>query len=74
MEKYNGWTNFETWKVNLEFFDGADRKGCTADELKDEVEEFIDGSGDCIQLVKNWASSFVSEVNWHEIADGLNEE
>ena len=21
-QKYNGWTNFETWKVNLEFFDG----------------------------------------------------
>jgi hypothetical protein len=21
-KKYNGWTNFETWKVNLEFFDG----------------------------------------------------
>ena len=21
-EKYNGWTNYETWRVNLEMFDG----------------------------------------------------
>jgi hypothetical protein len=21
-EKYNGWTNYETWRVNLEIFDG----------------------------------------------------
>ena len=25
-KKYNGWTNFETWKVNLEFFDGLSIK------------------------------------------------
>ena len=23
-EKYNGWTNYATWRVNLEFFDGDD--------------------------------------------------
>lgn len=23
-ERYNGWTNYETWRVNLEYFDGVD--------------------------------------------------
>ena len=23
-ERYNGWTNYETWRVNLEWFDGDD--------------------------------------------------
>ena len=23
-EKYNGWTNYATWRVNLEIFDGMD--------------------------------------------------
>lgn len=26
MEKYNGWTNYATWRVNLEIFDGMDYK------------------------------------------------
>lgn len=32
-EKYNGWTNYATWRVNLEFFDGLD-----AYELRDNIE------------------------------------
>ena len=24
MSEYNGWTNYATWRVNLEMFDGAD--------------------------------------------------
>lgn len=23
-QKYNGWTNYATWRVNLEIFDGFD--------------------------------------------------
>jgi hypothetical protein len=23
-QKYNGWTNYATWRVNLEIFDGID--------------------------------------------------
>ena len=31
MSKYNGWTNYETWRVNLEIFDGFDREICGLD-------------------------------------------
>jgi len=34
MAKYNGWTNYETWKANLEIFDGWQ-----PNELDDEILE-----------------------------------
>ena len=72
-KKYNGWTNYETWKINLEFFDGHDYEDdVDYGFVKDEVENFInDSEGN--ETVKGWALSFVSEVDWQEIADGLNE-
>jgi hypothetical protein len=50
---YNGWTNYETWRINLEIFDGvgaADFDGADAAEpdvyeislqLKDYAEELV---------------------------------
>lgn len=52
-ETYNGWTNYATWRVNLEHFDGVnfvrdDVWGDTiadfADQLKGDVETRIDES------------------------------
>ena len=30
-QKYNGWANYETWRVNLELFDGYDPDGSPVD-------------------------------------------
>lgn len=71
--KYNGWTNYATWRVNLEMFDGAGfdvsdyewmRKWSA---LKDYAEEYIcdttpEGLG------RDYALAFLNEVNWFEIA------
>lgn len=54
-EKYNGWTNFATWKVNLEILDGLTTSHFYGEEsidlddpiydlatrLEDYVDEFI---------------------------------
>ena len=68
MEKqtYNGWTNYATWRVNLELFDGS--KGTwTADSARDFVEDvIIDSTPDGI--ARDYALAFISDVNWHEIA------
>ena len=40
-ERYNGWTNYETWRVNLEFFDGR-YESFTADSAKELAEYYID--------------------------------
>lgn len=77
MEKYNGWTNYETWRVNLELFDGyeADINENTpevalADELKEIAEELV---GNDRKLCHDYAMAFLSNVNWYEIAEAVLE-
>jgi len=71
--KYNGWTNYATWRVNLEIFDGGNWDRYSADDLKEFVEDQIyamTGSG----IARDYALAFLSDVNWHEIAKHLKEE
>jgi len=79
--KYNGWTNYATWRVNLEMFDGMD---CTdipmlsrysepdphevAEYLKEFAEESISADATPEGLAIEYALAFLSEVNWYEIA------
>ena len=69
---YNGWTNYATWRVNLEMFDGGDWQGCDADMLKLSAEEWIEETS-TEGLARDYAMAFLSEVNWHEIAVHYNE-
>lgn len=73
-EGYNGWTNYETWRVNLEVADDLlDGRGrVTAEEVKDEAEELIFMDAKEGSLVVDYATSFLSEVNWYEIAESHN--
>ena len=76
-EKYNGWTNYATWRINLEIIDGIEieTKTCAATikEIIDDVvfSQFDLGSGS--RLVYEYARAFVSEVNFYEIAQSINE-
>ena len=82
--KCNGWTNYETWRVNLDIFDGwvTDGQKVCADNLKDIAEEYINfnaqspigGTNHDDTIVAGWASAFLSNVNWFEIAEHINEE
>jgi hypothetical protein len=81
MADYNGWTNYATWRVNLEVFDGYDieetfrRKPQVldlmiwAEEYANELLELEAKQG----LALDYARAFISEVNWHEIAKHLLE-
>ncbi|MDB4261359.1 hypothetical protein N9878_00690 [bacterium] len=75
-KKYNGWTNFETWKVNLEMFDGWDNDGqdVTPDSLQEIAENHLAFGVEDNSLALSYALAFISEVNWHEIAEHINEE
>jgi hypothetical protein len=73
MEKtYNGWTNYATWRVNLELFDGSE-EAWTAESAKDFAEEII-YSTTSEGVASDYALAFLSEVNWYEIAEHYNEE
>ena len=74
MEKCNGWTNYATWRVNLEILSDMEfEEQVHMVDLKDLVEElvFIDVK-DC--LAADYARAFIAQVNFHEIAESINEE
>lgn len=76
----NGWTNYATWRVNLEVFDGLnphDMEWPTSlipltSILRDYAEEFIlDTTGEGIG--RDYALAFISDVDWQQIADHMIE-
>ena len=75
-ERHNGWTNYATWRVNLEIIDGYDwyeHEHVDADYVKELVEDAVFGSliGNGNGLVEDYANAFLYEVNYHEIAENL---
>lgn len=85
--KYNGWANFATWKVNLEYIDGIitadDILDLSSDEfggayhlgreLESHVHNLLDESG-APEYVLDLARSFLCEVDWREIAEHMIED
>jgi len=72
-EKYNGWTNYATWRVSLEIFDESSDtwEEITAEDCKDYAEMIVGDGADGFAL--DYALAFLQEVNWQEIADHQNE-
>jgi len=85
-EGYNGWTNWETWVVNLwmdndglsNFFGEqieADPRLSSRD-LGKAIEEYYDDEQDRVMgrdagLFGDIVTNTLKEVNWTEIADGV---
>ncbi len=76
-KKHNGWTNYATWRINLEIIDGIEieTKMCAA-TVKEYIEDvvFSNYNGTGSRLMYDYASAFISEVNFYEIAQSINEE
>ena len=79
--EYNGWSNYETWRVNLEIFDGFDMGDVpsTIDnpyDLAEYLEEMADElvCGDAKGLAKDYARAFLSEVDYGQIAKLMMED
>jgi hypothetical protein len=78
-QNYNGWTNYATWRVNLEIFDGMNPAEMWTDltdvyelgqTLKAYAEELIDQSG-AHGIAVDYALAFLSYVDWREIAQHM---
>lgn len=81
----NGWSNYATWRINLEVFDGMTLEDMNTVEvdpyevsqyLKDYAEEiiFLDshiGGKSPSSLMEDYARAFLSDVNWYEIAEHM---
>jgi hypothetical protein len=86
---YDGWTNYATWRINLEIFDGTsldDFDGiddkvdaelvCAytlGEALKERAEYYIECNSDK-GIARDYALAFLSDVNWHEIAEHMIED
>lgn len=83
--KYNGWTNYATWRVQLEIVDDLVEAECaddieharelTNDDWRDMIEEWVDETVFLSHrehdnnLMMDYAEAFLSDVNYHELAE-----
>jgi hypothetical protein len=78
--RHNGWTNYATWRVALEIFDGLDVRDMYPTEVADDdaytlgklLEEYVDSvvtqEDERPSLAVDYARAFLADVNWYEIA------
>jgi len=77
---FNGWTNYATWRVNLEMFDGEafdptdiwperPEVAEVADSLKAMAEDAVAAEAKGFAL--DYALAFLSDANWREIASWM---
>jgi len=80
MSEYNGWTNYATWRINLELFDGVhpfDLLGTNAPPVWDLANALREDAHDLIEyqstegLARDYAMAFLDEVDWENIARNM---
>ena len=80
--KCNGWSNYATWRINLEILSDHDFAQqvleCgqlpTVEYLKEVVENCVFENHGSLGLVEDYARAFICEVNYHEILEHIIEE
>ena len=75
---HNGWTNYATWRVNLEIFDGLEQSevfdlSLPLEQLRHVLQDYVEGhiyeaGGGEGNIAVDYALAFLSNVNWYEIA------
>lgn len=78
---YNGWTNYATWRVNLEMVDGLDPRdmGWRRMDKHDLGHAIREWALDMLEtgaregLALDYARAFLGDVNWREIAEHMIE-
>ena len=74
-KKHNGWTNYATWRVNLEILSDIEfEEQVSADYLKDLTEECVFEGVATQRIAEDYAHAFLSDVNYYEIANHINDD
>ena len=78
MNEYNGWTNYETWLVNLEMGLTDDPHAFESRNLDDLIVELRDYAEHVLEsdntLATNFVNIILSKVDWREIAEAVLEQ
>jgi hypothetical protein len=78
---YNGWTNYATWRIALEMFDGYELQEYQkelstydlAQYLREYAEYYATEDTDNSELCISYALAFLAQVNYYEIAQHIKE-
>ena len=80
MMSYNGWSNKETWLVNLWLGDSLtmlheEWGDLTADDIEQQVDVFVEEcSGEMNGLIADLLNCALGEIDYHELAEHFVEE
>jgi len=72
--KYNGWSNYATWRINLEIIgdmDWYETEHVDVDYLQELVENIVFENLYPTCLMEDYARAFLNEVNYHEILESI---
>ena len=84
-ETYNGWTNYATWRINIENFSDMRQEDLVemygqcediydiAQSIEEEVKERIYAFA-TDDIISGYALAFIHNVNWYEIASHIKED
>lgn len=74
---YNGWTNYATWRINLEIFVGMSPSDITGGDdldahmlgnlMSEQAYDIMEAEANGLAL--DYARAFLADVNWYEIAE-----
>jgi hypothetical protein len=82
-KKYNGWTNYATWRIKLEMFDDSSKELYgqfkdaydLSENLKEVANDLItDYGSNEDSLAVSYARAFLQDVNFYEIAESILED
>ena len=72
-EKYNGWSNYPTWRINLEILGDMEfDHPVTYDYLEEIVEDVVFTNKTEGGFDEDYARAFIAGVDFREIADAIN--
>lgn len=80
-QEHNGWANYATWRVQLEYFADRDLQFFTGGRLygfielcellKEHMETLIEETTEPYGVARGFALAFIDDVRWPEIANHL---
>ena len=75
---YNGWTNYATWRINLELFSDMEVTDYfdelpTIEMLENYVENVVFDHYGTMGLIEDYARAFLCNVNYYEILEHIRE-
>ena len=78
-DSYNGWTNYATWRINLEILgdiDWYETEHVDVDYLQELVENIVfdNYAQPKNGLMEDYARAFLNKVNYHEILEHILDE